>query len=838
MAAPRNRRHIIIPSPAHTDYKAYGEGGGGDKPSFVPASRPQHGASLKASFAQAIRAATRRRTQAGPHIHGEKPGTYLQFKSQPGETLNLNSLEDSGKGIELVAVTQHETKDDDPKSIQVATVFVPPEKEEKLSGRLDRYSNSAPKQKGERRYESQFDPVATLGSATLESLWTDLPEAWPGEEEVIWWEVWLRRHDGDELQRFMEYADQQNIKLNDRRLQFSRRIVVLAKASRKQLAAVLDVLGDVAEVQRAKETAQFFISESPAEQSQWVSELLARTSWPQHDAPAVCVLDTGMTSGHPLFEGAVSSHDCTTVDQGWGAHDDCGHGTEMGGLALYGDLTPVLTENTPVDLRHCLESVKILPPVGENPPELYAAITAEATSRAEINRPDRRRCFSMAITSTDTRDRGRPTSWSVAIDALAAGRMFDSKTSGLEYLDDEVEPQRRLYIISAGNVGELEVGHLDRSDAEPVHDPAQAWNALTVGAFTTQALISDDSWSGWEPLAQSGELSPWSTTSVAFEKGWPLKPDVVFEGGNVVRNAQGQTDFPCDGLNLLTTYYKPAEKSFVVCWATSAATAQAARMAAIISADSPQYWPESVRALIVHSARWTSTMEAHFHEAKRKRDRINLVRRYGFGVPQINRALRSANDALTLVAQASLRPFNNGGMREMHFYELPWPKEELLRLAGATVKLRVTLSYFVEPNPGRRGWTKRHIYASHGLRFDLIRTLESPASFRKRKNKLLLDEEEDKPKAKTDGWYLGEARDAGSIHSDVLECTAADLAERGMLAVFPVGGWWKHQPKRDRSEQGAPYSLIVSIETDAVDADIWSPVAVQVGLPIETAVDV
>jgi hypothetical protein len=51
--------------------------------------------------------------------------------------------------------------------------------------------------------------------------------------------------------------------------------------------------------------------------------------------------------------------------------------------------------------------------------------------------------------------------------------------------------------------------------------------------------------------------------------------------------------------------------------------------------------------------------------------------------------------------------------------------------------------------------------------------------------------------------------------------------------VVPKGGWWKDQPDRDRSNDGVPYALIISIETPEVDMDIWTPVAQQVGVPIE-----
>ncbi|MGI5862126.1 MAG: S8 family peptidase [Myxococcales bacterium] len=182
-----------------------------------------------------------------------------------------------------------------------------------------------------------------------------------------------------------------------------------------------------------------------------------------------------MTRAHPLLESSLAAEDCHTCEPSWGVHDQEGHGTEMAGLALYGDLTPVLAGSGPVHLRHQLESVKILPPGRQNPPELYGALTAEATSRVEIQAPERRRCFSMAVTSIDERDRGQPTSWSAAVDALAAGRSFDPNSRGLAYFDDVTEPTHRLFVVSAGNVEEtaLEVAHLDCSDADAVHDPAQ-----------------------------------------------------------------------------------------------------------------------------------------------------------------------------------------------------------------------------------------------------------------------------------------------------------------------------------------------------------------------------
>ncbi len=744
------------------------------------------------------------------------------------------------KRIEVVAVSRRVVEEEGQETfVEVASVFVPDGKVGHFIDQIDKYTNQPPRSKESTR-DKVYNRVADLRLATLKALWTDDITSFPDTPGTpIWWEVWLRYTDGDEVARFRSFAVQSNIRLGPRQLRFNDRIVLLAYATPSQLAASLDVLGDLAELQRAKETASFFVSQDPADQMDWVDDLGERTTPAPDDAPAVCILDTGVNRGHPLLQASLPASDCHTYDPGWGTHDHHGHGTEMAGLALYGDLMPALKTATPVQLQHQLESVKLLPPGGTNEPDLYGAITAEAVGRPEVEAPNRSRVFSMAVTADDSRDRGAPTSWSAAVDALAAGRSFDADSGGLDYFDDD-DPERRLFVVSAGNVTAPEPEHLVRSDTESVQDPAHAWNALTVGAYTDKVTLGDDpDWNGWTPVAEAGELSPWSTTSVTFARPWPLKPEVVLEGGNAVTDGAGNVD-ACDDLSLLTTHHQPTVKPLVTTGMTSAATAQAARQCAIIRANYPALWPETVRALMVHSARWTPAMQAHFDGAGTKTNRGRLVRRYGYGVPSLPRALRSAGDAVTLIVQDTIHPFRDKRMNEIHVHDLPWPTDVLADLGEAPVRLRVTLSYFVEPNPGRRGWRTKHRYQSHGLRFDVKGETESIDEFRKRINKAALDDGETKPKKdkQAGDWWLGpKVRDAGSLHSDLLVgLTAADLAERGAIAVYPVTGWWKESKRGDRSEQGARYALVVSIETDAEATDLWTPVATRVGIPVEVVV--
>jgi len=391
--------------------------------------------------------------------------------------------------------------------------------------------------------------------------------------------------------------------------------------------------------------------------------------------------------------------------------------------------------------------------------------------------------------------------------------------------------------VSSGNVREGYEAYLDRCDLEPVEDPSQAWNALTVGAYTqlAGAEASGDTFAGWTVVATPGNLSPFSRTSVVFHRQWPIKPEIVLEGGNVATSPAG-TDFDWpESLQILTTGHRPTQRLLTSTNATSAATAGAAHLGAVITAAYPAYWPETVRGVMVHAADWTETMWTEFAAVGNgKQGREALVRRYGYGVPTAERCLRSATNALTMIIQETIHPFEHGRLQEMHLHDLPWPREALAELGAVPVQLRVALSYFIEPSPTRRGWRRRYRYASHQLRFELQRATETNDEFRKRLNKRVLDEEEERPAGGDDaGWFLGsEARNRGSIHSDIWSGTGAELAARGRVAVFPVTGWWKELQSRDRSGLGARYALLISIESPAEDVDLWTPVAQEIGLPV------
>jgi hypothetical protein len=756
-----------------------------------------------------------------------KGGVHLEFLSEAGFGLALKSLESARQGIELVSVRESLSSGGDSQSpVTLATVFIPHGKLGSLEQKIRQYATEDTPKKGKPKHEKLFAPLADLRMATLRSFWTDDVSLLPRPGERIWWEVWLRSSDEDVLTIFRTTMDHLGVQVRAESLKFLDTRVLLAYGTLEQFSASVEIVDSIAELRRAKEVPSFFSEMAGRDLPPWVDDLVARTQSSSANSPRICIHDTGINAGHPLIRKALRLSDCHAVDPAWRVDDHNGHGTGMAGLALFGDLTQVLASNEDVRLNSRLESVKILPPPPRfNEPELYGNITEQAVYRVEVETPTVSRTHVLAVMATDGRERGKPSSWSAAVDQLAFG------------LDDEPE---RLWVLSAGNSEPSAwSSHPDHLDTEEIHDPGQAWNALTVGAFTQNWRIDEKDYRDWSPLARPGELSPSTSTSLVWDSKWPLKPDVVEEGGNAARSPSGIIDLP-DSLGLLTTHHRPTERLLKPFGDTSAASALVARIASSVWSRYPNLWPETIRALVVHSAKWTDAMLERYGPLFNKRDYEHLVRRCGFGVPSLERALWSADHRLTLVAQESMQPFlrkeNTATLKELHLYSLPWPVEQLRELGEMVVELRVTLSYFIEPNPSERGYQQRHLYSSHGFRFDVCGANEDLSDFKKRLNKAAREEEERSPgTGDSSGWIVGsDRRHKGSIHSDIWRGTAADLANRKHLAIFPVTGWWKERRQPERWRKQARYALVVSIQTPEVGVDLYTPVSAQVGITITT----
>lgn len=845
----RDRPHIFLPGdPTSEPFTSVSAGGGNDSAPFG-GNRANHGKSLTKELETALDSTS---------VDSETSGTYITFESFEGLELSLESLDPQRKGEqpELLSVQEVSTAGG---IVQYATVFIPDGKRQYFIKLLSEYVATSGQEKAANA--KLVEGIRSIQRATIRQLWTDPDDLFPNAEGgACWWEVWLRNRDGNELQRFTEFAARHSLETSAHYLGFGDRTVALLRATTAKLTEAFDALDDIAELRLPHDDTSFLTSLSSFEQRDWENDLLARLRPAEATAPVVCVLDTGVQASHPLLRQSLAQEDVHSADPAWSLSPIHRHGTEMAGLALYGDLNGAIVSSDEIRLHHGLESVIVMPGEDTNARDLFGAITARAIDLPEIQAADRRRVFMLAVSARASMlpingdkpiarvEAGKPTSWSSTIDALSFGRAIDDTNPKFTYLDRDEPRRERLFIVSTGNIRDVraEDDPLARSDLEPVEDPAQAWNAIAVGAYAEKDNMAGAAarFDGYVPLAKKGELSPVSRTSVTFDgKKWPFKPDVVADGGNVAASPGGTSVDTPENLALLTTrLQRIGEGPFTTTRDTSAATAQVAGIAADIFSVYPDMRPETVRALVVHSAEWTDVMKARVEAEKTKSGAVTLLHRYGMGVPNLARAIRSATDALTLVAESTIHPYEregssqSGKAREMNLHELPWPTEQLASLGEANVRLRVTLSYFVEPNPSSRGWTGRYIYPSHGLRFAVLRPEDRVESFRQRINLRARDDGSKPIDLRTEkGWTFGShQQDApGSLHTDIWTGTAAELASKGAVAIYPVAGWWKNRPQLDQSDSGVPYSLVVSIESPDIEVDLWTPVAAQVATGVE-----
>lgn len=891
-------KHIFITGNVNSEkFKTPQRGRGA---SNIPArNRVAHSQKLLNQFDAIWQAKAQLQQQRGAEQIATREGTYISFTSAADHDLITKSLEDLRKGIRLLNIKEIPVGEN---QTQIrATVYVPNGKEGSFINKITSYHTknnttiTLPNQldhdvvtqtvnqlgnnislkkikdvavNGEIRTkasiflpveqedyfiaeiqrifpetEIQITPsnadlvnsIEDVSIALLEGLWTDNPQLIP-EENTKWCEAWLNVNTKDNLEQeqiaqFLTTLENIGIAYKHNSIIFPERAVLLVNANRAQLIELMLQSDLLAEFRAGQEPAGFWVNESNVEQQNWVNDLLGRIELVDSNVK-ICLLDSGVNNGHQLLQPLIDDANTLTVDNVWGTDDHesgAGHGTLMAGVAAYGKMEQVLVSQNQVPLTHKLCSVKILPRPHQNgtPKELWGDITAQGIARAEIQNPNMVLVYCMSVTSTQDVNVGRPSSWSGAVDNLAYG---------------EGENQR-LIIVSAGNIRDDESwqNYPYSNFTSSVQNPAQAWNAVVAGAHTEKVQVTDPNFQNHSLVANEGELSPYSSTSLIWERKWPVKPDVVFEGGNLLK-APDNNITSHEDLELLSTSKSIQIKPFDTVNATSAAAAQASWFAAKVAFEYPNAWAETIRGLMVHSADWNNAMRNQHEKQNNKRDITNLLRTFGFGVPNLDKALYSQESALTFIAQETIQPFSyKEGSRsdtetnEIHFFDLPWPSDLLLEMGQTPVKLRITLSYFIEPGAGEIGWKDKYRYQSHGLRFDVNNIGENEDDFRKRVNKAAREEDEEvNGNAGSNRWVIGtNNRSSGSIHSDFWEGTAADLATCNHIAVYPVIGWWRERKHLGKVENKTRYSLIISLETPAQDVELYTTVRTMIEVPIE-----
>lgn len=791
---------------------------------------PAHAAQLLAQLTAAIAAAPDQGRRLA--IDGQQPGVLVEVETlapagpRAGTAKIPPGLEFPAQDIVVLRSRRNADR------TESALLFVPDSQRAFLSDKISRYGAEDIGNRA-RPDVDRFETIETIRAAVIEMLFSQPVDY--DDPDPAWWELWIRQPTS-RADSLAAAARNDGLDVHGDRLIFPDTVVLLVHATVAQLIDLAQrAPGAIGEIRAATGTIEPFLERGQLAlgQAAVVAELAARITPPKDNAPCICIIDTGVAGAHPLLAPALAG--AWAVDDRWGPDDHephGGHGTAMAGLVLHGDLEGPASDGRPLVLAHQVESVKFLPPHGfpYTEPARYGFVTQAAVSKVEIERPNASRSFCIATSAADF-PAERPSSWSGAIDQLSAGAMPGERQDQLTSSDHP----KRLVLIAAGNV---QGGQRDQVEThQSLEDPAQSWNAITVGGYTAKDTAPADP-PGLTPLVSANQRSPFSRGSQDLASDLtPIKPEVLFEAGNMAVDA---TDY-CAGhpvLSLLALSSDIEHEPLLPFNATSAAAGLAGNFVGRLKAELPELWPETYRALMVDSAIWPQPIRTKLigrgaHWKPKKGPAQRLLRDVGYGVPDIERAIRSARNDVTLIAQAEIQPFSTGAdgqsavFNEMHFYDLPWPTALLQNLENEIVTLRVTLSYFIEPNLSGRAATRPDTYRSFGLRFEMKKRTEGAAAFRRR----LTQRRNDAEPAIKEGshWLLGaKAFQAGSLHCDLWRGAAVDLAGHDEIAVYPVGGWWKtHSGQRRTSDRGR-YALVLSISAQGQNVDLSAAIEPQV----------
>jgi len=118
-----------------------------------------------------------------------------------------------------------------------------------------------------------------------------------------------------------------------------------------------------------------------------------------------------------------------------------------------------------------------------------------------------------------------------------------SRSNFMEYIRSIKSPTMKdaaaSSLSSAGNARyeqwlALAEQHPQLQLSEKIHQPAQAANVLTVGAYTARVTLpgSKDYEEAKIVAKHAGGISPFTSTGLVGNE-WSIKPDIVMEGGNL-----------------------------------------------------------------------------------------------------------------------------------------------------------------------------------------------------------------------------------------------------------------------------------------------------------------
>ena len=534
---------------------------------------------------------------------------------------------------------------------------------------------------------------------------------------------------------------------------------------------------------------------------------------PSPDAPTVCVVDSGMQEEHLWLEPGVDKEASHCFLPGAAANDvadyvpPSGHGTRIAGAVLHGEEVP---KAGVVQLETWVQNARVLDNSNNMPQEMFPpAVLREVVKRYHEGKR-RTRIFNHSINANVPCRTRHMSAWAAEIDLLSndydvlivqtAGNMKTSRPAPNPGVAEHLAAGRHY-------------PHYLNEDSCRVANPAQSLQALTVGSVAYAAFEGG----GWHSFATLPD-HPSAFSRVGLGIWDAIKPEVVEYGGDYLVSgaAAPAIDTPQLGRSCYpelvrsTMHGGPAFDKDEV--GTSYAAPKVTRIAARLQAVLPEQSCLLYRALIVQSAHWPEWAYALPPEEK-----ANVLRRLGYGIPDIDRATTNTNFRTTFISHKD----RSIGPGDCHIYQVPIPPELRRQADDYSVRIDVTLSYTAAPRRTRR---TRRGYLATWLDWVNNRKGESLEAFLTRA--LKSDDGPVQEGAGSLGWIVdrqtqwglpGVKRGVGTVQKDWAFVKSHDLPDDLCIAVRGHQGW------SSDPDSVARYTLVVTIEIVGQEIPIYEP---------------
>lgn len=413
---------------------------------------------------------------------------------------------------------------------------------------------------------------------------------------------------------------------------------------------------------------------------------LGDISSPPADAPIVCVIDSGLSSGNPFLK-PVTRDDLVRSylkDDPDNPSDEHGHGSAVSSLAAYHVLS--LGSGTPNNAKVWVASARILNKNNSLEEKRLFSRVLEDVVKDFV--PLGVRVFCLAVGDSTKR-------WNASTKAVLPRKSWVARK-----IDQLSRQYDIVFVTCTGNIDIAEIQDFTkrshkypsyfRNEQTRLLDPGQAALALTVGSIApgTKTLTRPAL-----PMADRFQPSPFTRCGPGIRKD--VKPELVEYGGNLAFDSQRGFVVPNDGLNVVTASSKltPAIAHSI---GTSLAAPRVAHKLALVLQDLQALGIEKpsaslLRAFLVNSARYLGAEK----ELKIIRDEFakegddQFLSLVGYGFPDHTLATSCDDYSAIVYFDGTINP------NEVAFFNVPVPAE-LVDSKKENKRLTVTIAHAPE----------------------------------------------------------------------------------------------------------------------------------------------